>query len=170
MPQTPNSSKTFVTMVVFRGSNQGDPNLSNICRKFEKKKDNFWTNFRQIFDKFLTNLSPPHWKPEKQSSGQTFDKFGVRGIFECCKGAGANRSSLRLVFQSPLSGPLIDNRLNAMLSLLHLLDRYRTPSAILWSSKMINILGFIICEIFFTGLGRLANIYRNFGVSTESEW
>ena len=39
-----------------------------------------------FFDKFLTNLGPPDWNPEKQSSGQIFDKFGVLGIFECCKG------------------------------------------------------------------------------------
>ena len=67
------------------------PNLSKICPddcfsgfqsgglKFVKKlskNDNFRTNF-QIFDKFLTNLGPPDWNPEKQSSGQILDKFGV---------------------------------------------------------------------------------------------
>ena len=40
----------------------------------------------QILNKFLTNLGPPDWNPEKQSSGQILDKFGVRGVFECCKG------------------------------------------------------------------------------------
>ena len=43
----------------------------------------------QFFDKFLTNLGPPDWNPEKQSSGRILDKFGVRGVFECCKGKGS---------------------------------------------------------------------------------
>ena len=57
---------------------------TQICQKIFKKlkNGNFRTNF-QIFDKFLTNLGPPDWNPEKQSSGQILDKFGVRGVFEC---------------------------------------------------------------------------------------
>ena len=49
----PQISRKFVPTIVFRGSNQGDPNLSKICRKFEKRQfpDKF-SNFRQIFDKF----------------------------------------------------------------------------------------------------------------------
>ena len=60
---------------------------TQICQKFVEnlKSVNFRTNFH-IFDKFLTNLGPPDWNPEKQSSGQILDKFGVRGVFECCKG------------------------------------------------------------------------------------
>ena len=38
--------------------------------------------FWQILHKFLT----PDWNPQKQSLGQILDKFGVRGVFECCKG------------------------------------------------------------------------------------
>ena len=57
---------------------------SQICQKFvENLSGNCCF---QIFDKFLTNLGPPDWNPEKQSSGQILDKFGVRGVFECCKG------------------------------------------------------------------------------------
>ena len=43
----------FVPTIVFRGSNQGDKNLSKNCRKFEKRQfpDKF-SNFRQFFDKF----------------------------------------------------------------------------------------------------------------------
>ena len=62
-------------------------NRTQICQKFVEnlKNDNFRTNF-QFFDKFLTNLGPVDWNPEKQSSGQILDKFGVRVVFECCKG------------------------------------------------------------------------------------
>ena len=60
---------------------------TQICQKFvENLKICPEIVVFQIFDKFLTNLGPPDWNPEKQSSGQIFDKFGVRGIFECCKG------------------------------------------------------------------------------------
>ena len=38
------------------------------------------------FDQFLTNFSPHDWNPQKQSLGQILDKFGVRGVFECCQG------------------------------------------------------------------------------------
>ena len=31
-------------------------------------------------------MGRPKWNPEKQTSGQILDKFGVRGVFECCKG------------------------------------------------------------------------------------
>ena len=60
---------------------------TQICQKFVEnlKSDNFGTNF-QIFDKFLTNLGPPDWNPEKQSSGQILDKFGVRGVLNAVRG------------------------------------------------------------------------------------
>ena len=60
---------------------------TQICQKFAEKlkNDNFRTIF-QFFDKFLTNLGRPDCNPEKQSLGQILDKFGVRGVFECCKG------------------------------------------------------------------------------------
>ena len=77
----------FVPTIVFRGSNQGDQNLSKICRKFvENLKICLEIVVFQIFDKFLTNFGPPDWNPEKQSLGQILDKFGIRGVFECCKG------------------------------------------------------------------------------------
>ena len=34
----------------------------------------------------MTNLSPPNGNPEEQSPGHILDKFGVRGVFDCCKG------------------------------------------------------------------------------------
>ena len=74
----------FVPAIVFRDSNQGDPNLSKICREIEKRQ--FPDKFFQTFDKFLTISWPPNWSPEEQSSGQILDKFGVRGVFESCKG------------------------------------------------------------------------------------
>ena len=40
----------FVPTIVFRGSNQGNPNLSKICRKFDKRQIS-----GQIF-KFSTNF------------------------------------------------------------------------------------------------------------------
>ena len=42
-------------------------------------------NFRTTFDKSWTNSSSPYWNPEKQSSGQMLDKYGVWGGFEFCK-------------------------------------------------------------------------------------
>ena len=69
-----------------------NPNLSKIC------PDDCFSGFQsvgvfQFFDKFLTNLGPPDWNPERQSSGQILDKFGVRGVFECCKGKKGSQNS-----------------------------------------------------------------------------
>ena len=82
-PRTPNLSK-ICPDDCFSGFQSGG---TQICQKFVEnlKNDNFRTNF-QIFDKYLTNLGPPDWNPEKQSSGQILDKFGVRGVLERCKG------------------------------------------------------------------------------------
>ena len=66
----PQICQKFVPTIVFGGSNQGGPNLSKICRKIGK-----------FVHKFLTNLGPPDWNPQKQSPGQIFDKFGVSGHF-----------------------------------------------------------------------------------------
>ena len=38
------------------------------------------------FYKFFFKFWPPDWTPQEQSLGQILDKFGVRGVFECCKG------------------------------------------------------------------------------------
>ena len=46
----------FGPTIVFRGSNQGGPNLSKICRKIEICPE---IVVFQFFDKFLTNLPPP---------------------------------------------------------------------------------------------------------------
>ena len=70
----------FVPVIVFGGSNQGDWNLAKICQNLKNG------NFRTNFGNFLTNFSPPDWNRQKQSPGQIWDKFGVRGFFECCKG------------------------------------------------------------------------------------
>ena len=74
-------------------------NLSKICPsdcfwesqsgglEFVKNLSNFVRNYRfSNFGKFLTNSSPPDWDSQKQSLGQILDKFGFRGVFECCKG------------------------------------------------------------------------------------
>ena len=68
---------------------------TQICQIFAEKlkNDNFWTNF-QIFGKFLTSLGPRDWNPKTQSSGQTLDKFGVQGVFECCKGEKSSQHHL----------------------------------------------------------------------------
>ena len=65
----PQICQKFVPAIVFQGSTQGDPNLSKICRKFEKLSGNCrFSNFRQIWvpligtpknnrrHKFLTNF------------------------------------------------------------------------------------------------------------------
>ena len=74
----------FFPMIVFRGSSHRDPNLSKICPKIEKlvrKLSMFdvWTNFWQIWAP-LTGTS------ENNCWDKFLDKFGVWGIFECCKG------------------------------------------------------------------------------------
>ena len=48
---------------------------------------------QSIFRQILTNLGPPDWNPKKQSSGEILDKFGVRGVFECCKGKKGSQLS-----------------------------------------------------------------------------
>ena len=74
------------------------------CQKFvEKLKICPEIVVFQFFDKFLTNLGPPDWNPEKQSSGQILDKFGVQGLFECCKGkkGSQGQSSIQHDLQQP---------------------------------------------------------------------
>ena len=80
---------------------------TQFCQKFVEnlKNDNFRTNF-QIFVKFLTNLGPPDWNPEQQSSGQILDKFGVRGVFECCKGKRVRNPKHLLGQNFPSKGKL----------------------------------------------------------------
>ena len=76
-PRTPNLSK-ICPDDCFSGFQSGDPKLSKICPEIVV----FW-----FFNKFLTNLGPSDWNPtKKKTSGQILDKFGVRGVFECCKG------------------------------------------------------------------------------------
>ena len=76
--RTPNLSK-ICPYDCFWGFQSGGLNfVKKICQTFEKRQ------FRTNFDKFLTNFSPPDWNPQKQSQGQILDKFGVRGVFECC--------------------------------------------------------------------------------------
>ena len=61
----PQMCQKFVPAIVFRGSNQGDPNLSN------KKKRQFpdkFSNFRQSFDKFRFLLL----EPRKTIAGTNF--------------------------------------------------------------------------------------------------
>ena len=74
----PQISPKLVLRIVFRDSNQGDPNLS----KSVENKKSVWNYRFQFFDKYLTNLCPPSWNPKRQ----ILDKFAVRGIFVCCKG------------------------------------------------------------------------------------
>ena len=63
---------------------------SKICRKFVRNCR--FANFRQI----LTNFRPLDWNPQKQSLGQILDKFGVRGVFKCCKGKRVRKPGLDL--------------------------------------------------------------------------
>ena len=72
-------SRRFFFGVPIRGT--------QICQKFVK-------NLKicpeivvfQIFDKFLRNLGPPDWNPEKNRRDKFWTNLGVRGVFECCKG------------------------------------------------------------------------------------
>ena len=54
--------------------------------------------------KFAKNLSkanfgPPDWNRQKQSLGQILGKFGVRGVFECCKGKKVSQLLRSLFFK-----------------------------------------------------------------------
>ena len=83
----PQMCPKFVKTIVFRDSNQGDPKFVKSCRKLPKIcPETAVFFFFSFFDQVLASFGPPAWNPEKQSSGQILDKFGVRGIFECCKG------------------------------------------------------------------------------------
>ena len=77
-PETPNLSE-ICPSVVFGVPVRGTEIWKNLS-KFVRKLPFF--KFRQIFP----NFSPPDWNPQKQSLGQTSDKFGVSGVFEGCKG------------------------------------------------------------------------------------
>ena len=59
---------------------------------------------------FFFFAPPPEWNPEKQSPGQILDKFGVRGIFECCK--GPEGSSCQLFLHSAILLPTAWGRLS----------------------------------------------------------
>ena len=89
MPRTPNLSKivpTIVFRVPFRGT--------QIFQKFvENLKICLEIVVFEILDKFLTNLGPPDWNPEKQSSGQILDKFGVRGVLNAVRGKRVRKTS-----------------------------------------------------------------------------
>ena len=81
----------------FSGFQSGGPNfVKNLKRQFPDK-----------FFKILTNLGPPDWIPEKQSSGQILDKFRVQGTFECCKGPEgfATLSKIRTRYRNSVSTP-----------------------------------------------------------------
>ena len=97
-PKTPNLSK-ICPDDCFSGFQSG----TQICQKFvENLKICPEIVVFQIFDKFLTNLGPPDWNPEKQSSGQIWDKCGVRGVFECCKGKKEKGFAKLIQKESPI--------------------------------------------------------------------
>ena len=122
----------FVPMIGFKGSSQFVWNLSEMCQIYCHSPN---------LDELLTHSSPPDWNPDKQSLEQIVDKFGARGTSECCKGSERSqvcpwclltlllhdKAALSRVVWRKLSAPL--DRLNAILSLLQPLDRYRTPAA-----------------------------------------
>ena len=102
----PQICQKFVPTIVFRGSNQGDPNFSKICQKFEKRQ--FFAQIFEIFDKFLTNLGPPDWNAAKQSSGQMFDEFGVRAFLNAARGR-----RVRKIRVAPLQNETTPKSLNS---------------------------------------------------------
>ena len=75
----PQICQKFVAAIVVGGSSQGVKNLKKLSKFVWKLRFfKFW--------QFFSNFWPPDWNPQKQSLGQILDKFGVRGVFECCKG------------------------------------------------------------------------------------
>ena len=74
----------FVPTIVFRGSNQGDPNLSKICRKFQKRQfpDKF-SNFRQIFE---TNLGSPIGTPKYNRRDKLWTNLGFGAFLNAVRG------------------------------------------------------------------------------------
>ena len=75
----------FVPTIVFRSSNQGDPKLSKICRKFSLKicpeivVFQFLKNFWQIWVPLIVT-------PKNNRRDKFWTNLGFGGVFECCKG------------------------------------------------------------------------------------
>ena len=113
----PQICQKSVPTIAFLGSNQGGPKLSKIVENLKICPEIF---VFQMFDEFLTNLGPPDWNLEKQSSGQIFDKFGVRGIFECCKGPAGSQclSANSLPLPSPCGRAKMEPFVLCLFSLL----------------------------------------------------
>ena len=70
----------FVPAIVFGGFQSGGLEFEKSCQNL--KNGNFQTNFDNFFQTFV----PLTGTPQKQSLRQILDKFGVSGVFECCKG------------------------------------------------------------------------------------
>ena len=71
---------------LFFGFQVGRPKIVNFERLVQKLKNGSSWKLLKIFRQNLGNFGFPDLEPEKQSSGQMLDKFGFRGLFECCKG------------------------------------------------------------------------------------
>ena len=80
-PKTPNLFKSCPSDC-FWGFQLGGLKFVKICPK------------NPVFQIF-PNFTPPDWNPQKQSLGKILDKFGVSGVFECCK--GKKGSQLKMV-------------------------------------------------------------------------
>ena len=75
-----------------------------IKKQFVKNCQNLSENYGfSNFDHFLQMFDPLTGTPKKQSLGQILDKFGVRGVFECCKGKKVPQGK-------SLDGPIRANR------------------------------------------------------------
>ena len=73
----------FVPTIVFRGSNQQDPNFSKICRKIEICPE---IVVLQFYDKFLRNLGPPDLNPENNRREKFWTNLGFRAFLNAVRG------------------------------------------------------------------------------------
>ena len=99
-PKTPPTPK-FVPTIVIQGFNQGDPNLSKICRKFENLSGNCrFSIFRQIFDKF----GFPWLEARKTIVGTKFwTKLGFGEFLNAVRGKRVRKARMKTSFSLEMS-------------------------------------------------------------------
>ena len=92
----PQICQKFLPTIAFRGSNQGDPNLSKISRTIEICPEivvcffffhfNFSTIFRQIF-------GPPDWNPKSNRRDNFLTKLGFGALLDEVRGRRVRNAS-----------------------------------------------------------------------------
>ena len=115
-----------------------NPPERSSCELFRRDRRKMRRNFGEIFRRFSSFNFQGKWPQKFHEKSSTFSTVHQIKFFHCCNSGGLGAQQIRwhtpkIICEyhgqgSRLSGPL--DRLNAILSLLHPFDRYRTPSAI----------------------------------------